>query len=61
VATFKEKKKDIEIQWMDTTPLKKILLSPNKFSKEYFAFYYIRAIQKNHEVVWASPVWILKK
>lgn len=59
VATISEKKQDLELCWQDSTPLNQILLPPTKFSKEPFAFYYIRAIQKDREVAWASPVWII--
>ncbi|MCX7705241.1 MAG: polyadenylate-binding protein 2, partial [bacterium] len=60
VATIDEKKEDIEVHWQDSTPVKQILLPPTKFSKQPFAFYYIRVVQKNREVVWASPVWIVQ-
>ncbi|MEM4314513.1 MAG: DUF3604 domain-containing protein [Thermoplasmata archaeon] len=59
VVSWDEKTKDLELYWEDNTPPEQIFLSPTKFSKEPFIFYYIRAIQKNKEVVWASPVWII--
>lgn len=58
VATLNGKKQDLELYWFDSTPLNQIMLPPTNFSKEPFTFYYIRAVQKNKEVVWASPVWI---
>ncbi|MCM8788419.1 MAG: DUF3604 domain-containing protein [Candidatus Omnitrophica bacterium] len=61
VFSYNENKLDIEITWEDSIPVKDILLQPTRFSKEPFAFYYIRAVQKNREVAWASPVWIIAK
>jgi hypothetical protein len=59
IYVSKEEGIDTEFLWEDCDPVQKILLPPTKFSKEPFAFYYIRAVQKNKDVVWASPVWIL--
>ena len=61
VATIKDKKMDVEVHWQDSTPVNRILLPPTQHSKHPFAFYYIRAIQRNQEVAWASPVWIIGK
>jgi len=59
IYVSKEEGIDTEFLWEDCDPVQKILLPPTKFSKEPFAFYYIRAVQKNKDVVWASPIWIL--
>jgi hypothetical protein len=33
-------------------------MPPAKFCPKPFAFYYVRVVQQDNEVAWASPVWI---
>ena len=49
---------DCELSWQDTSPLDEVLLPPAKFCANPFCFYYVRVIQSDGEVAWASPVWI---
>jgi len=49
---------DMTIAWEDTEPIEKTWLPPAKFSEHPFTFYYVRALQTDGEVAWASPVWI---
>jgi hypothetical protein len=49
---------DYELTWEDTVSLEEVLLKPTRFCPNRFSFYYIRAIQKDGEVAWASPIWI---
>ncbi len=61
VKTIRKKCLDLSLDWYDSAPVKSILLKPTVHSKQPFAFYYIRAIQTDKEVAWASPVWIIGK
>jgi len=53
-----EGRTDVAFEWKDAEPLDKICLPPAKFCEHTFAFYYVRAVQTDGEVAWASPVWI---
>jgi len=53
-----EGREDVTVDWEDTEPLEAILLPPAKFCDHPFAFYYVRAVQQDGEVAWASPVWV---
>ncbi len=44
--------------WEDTTPLTDALLPPAKHCSHPFCFYYVRAVQTDHQAAWASPIWI---
>lgn len=50
--------KDVKTAWYDTAPLDGLWLPAARFCSHPFAFYYVRAIQEDNEVAWASPVWI---
>ncbi len=49
---------DLETYWEDNIPINEISMTPNQFSPNPYIFYYIRVIQKDHEMAWASPIWI---
>jgi len=49
---------DLQLTWEDVTPLSEALLPPAKFCDRPFCFYYVRVVQTDQEVAWASPVWI---
>lgn len=59
LKTFKKEALDFSIEWEDKAPVEKTFLPPSKFSKFPFTYYYVRAIQKDGEVAWGSPVWII--
>lgn len=56
-ATF-EGEMDVLMSWEDNDPLDGIWMPPAKYSPGPFAFYYVRVIQKDGEIAWASPIWI---
>jgi len=58
VQTFAPGELDCELSWEDAAPLGDVLLPPATFCAHPFCFYYVRAIQSDGEVAWASPVWI---
>ncbi|MFP4026434.1 MAG: DUF3604 domain-containing protein [Candidatus Brocadiia bacterium] len=47
-----------ELVWEDESPLRQALMPPAEFCENPFCFYYVRALQEDGEMVWASPVWI---
>lgn len=49
---------DCELAWDDTSPLEDASLPPAEFCSRLFCFYYVRVVQEDREVAWASPVWI---
>jgi len=44
--------------WEDTSPLKDVRMQAARFCDHPFTFYYVRLVQSDGEVAWASPVWI---
>jgi len=51
-------KMDLRFTWKDTDMIDKAWLPEAKYCNHPFAFYYVRVVQTNGEVAWASPVWI---
>lgn len=49
---------DISMTWEDLKPIEKTWLPVAKFCNHPFTFYYVRVIQTDGEVAWASPIWI---
>ena len=49
---------DVELSWRDEAPLAEALLPAGGFSPGPFCYYYVRAVQGDGEVAWASPTWI---
>lgn len=49
---------DAKFTWTDDSPLADALLPAAKWCDHPFAYYYVRVIQQDNEVAWASPVWI---
>ena len=49
---------DVAFSWQDTSPVARVRLPPAKFCDHPFTFYYVRALQSDREVAWASPIWI---
>jgi hypothetical protein len=39
-------------------PIENVWLPPAQFCPHPFLFYYVRAIQTDGEVAWASPIWV---
>ena len=58
VKTFTGGESDCDLTWLDPEPITDVLLPPAKFCPKPFCFYYVRVIQTDREVAWASPVWI---
>ncbi len=58
VKTFNNLEKDFSLEWTDHQELEDINLPPVKYCEKPFTFYYIRVIQKDKHIAWASPVWI---
>ena len=58
VKSFTGDGPDLVADWEDTEPLANCVMPPARFCPAPFAFYYIRALQRDREMAWASPVWI---
>jgi hypothetical protein len=50
--------KESTFTWEDTTPLAEALLPAAAHCPHPFCFYYVRAVQTDHQAAWASPIWI---
>jgi hypothetical protein len=55
---FDEPGLDGALEWTDEKPLSEVALPPAKFCPTWFCFYYVRMVQTDGEVAWASPIWI---
>ena len=51
-------KMDVTMTWEDMEPIDKTWLPAARFCDHPFTFYYVRVVQTDREVAWASPVWI---
>lgn len=49
---------DLHAEWEDAAPIDGTFLPPARHCDHPFTFYYVRAIQTDGEIAWASPVWI---
>lgn len=49
---------DSEVDWEDVEPLDRLWLPPTRFCANPFCFYYVRALQTDGEMAWASPIWL---
>lgn len=51
-------KLDLEFEWVDAEALDGIWMPPAPYCEHPFTYYYVRAVQKDGDVAWASPVWV---
>lgn len=49
---------DLSCRWDDMEPLAQLWLPAAPHCDHPFVFYYVRAVQQDGEVAWASPCWI---
>lgn len=59
VYTCRVEDLDLMFEWNDTEALADINYPPVLYCSRPFTFYYIRVVQINKEMAWASPIWIL--
>ncbi len=57
VYSARPDKHDAVITWTDRENLTGLLLQPDP-KRPPFAFYYVRVLQADGEMVWASPIWL---
>ncbi len=50
---------DLQLEWVDSEPLESLALTPCDEREPKFVFYYLRVLQSDGQMAWASPVWIL--
>ncbi len=58
IQTYSGQGLDCELSWQDDAPLDEVWLPPAKFCPHPFCFYYVRVVQSDGEVAWASPIWL---
>ncbi len=58
VHSFRPEASEITFEWTDDEPLEPLALEPCD-DRERFVFYYLRVLQSDGEMAWASPVWLL--
>ncbi|MCX7597593.1 MAG: DUF3604 domain-containing protein, partial [Armatimonadetes bacterium] len=51
---------DTRIQWRDEDPLDEVAIRP-RTGRPPFVFYYVRVMQADGEMAWASPIWLTLK
>jgi len=49
---------DCEFTWEDSEPLDGLWMPPAEFCAHPFCFYYVRVLQRDGQMAWASPAWI---
>ncbi|MFO8079834.1 MAG: DUF3604 domain-containing protein [Armatimonadota bacterium] len=59
VHTVRPDGSDLSLEWTDEDPLEPLALDPVDGDQPAFAFYYLRILQTDGEMAWASPVWLL--
>lgn len=47
-----------EFEYDDSEPLSQIILDPKNQERSPFAYYYLRAVQKDGHIAWSSPIWV---
>ena len=57
LRTFPITAEKCEFEFDDTDPLSQIAIEP-KTEKPPFAYYYLRAVQKDGHIAWSSPIWV---
>ncbi len=50
---------DLTLEWTDEDALDPLALTPVDDDQPPFVFYYLRVLQVDGEMAWASPVWLL--
>jgi hypothetical protein len=50
---------DLTLEWTDEDPLGPLALTGVDSEQPPFVFYYLRVLQSDGEMAWASPVWLL--
>lgn len=58
VHTSRPDQLDGALEWSDNAPLEDIVIRESPFRETPFCYYYVRILQHDHEMAWASPVWI---
>ncbi len=59
VHSFRPESSETTFEWTDEEPLEGLALTPCDEGEPEFVFYYLRVLQSDGEMAWASPVWLL--
>jgi hypothetical protein len=57
VHSVRPGKQDVQLRWCDREPFAALALQPAP-SRPPFIFYYVRVLQADGEMAWASPIWL---
>ncbi|NLO07085.1 MAG: DUF3604 domain-containing protein [candidate division WS1 bacterium] len=58
VHSLRPEDSDLTLEWTDEDPLEPLALTPIDGGPR-FVFYYLRVLQADGQMAWASPVWLL--
>ena len=47
-----------EFEYDDSESLSQVVLDPKNPERSPFAYYYLRAVQKDGHIAWSSPIWV---
>jgi len=59
VHSFRPEGSETTLEWTDEEPLEPLALTGCDEGEPRFVFYYLRVLQSDGEMAWASPVWVL--
>lgn len=59
VHSFRPEESEATLEWTDEEPLEPLALTPVDADQPPFVFYYLRVLQADGQMAWASPVWLL--
>lgn len=59
VRTVRPEGSEFTLEWTDEDPLEPLALTPVDEDQPRFVFYYLRVLQSDGQMAWASPVWLL--
>ncbi len=59
VHSIRPEGSDLALEWIDEDPLEPMALNPVDYDQPRFVFYYLRILQSDGQMAWASPVWLL--
>jgi hypothetical protein len=59
VHSLRPESSELTLEWTDDEPLEPLALEPVDEGQPRFVFYYLRVLQADGQMAWASPIWLL--
>ncbi len=59
VHSLRPQSSELTLEWTDDEPLEPLALEPVDEGQPRFVFYYLRVLQSDGQMAWASPIWLL--